>query len=70
MRRHSGKLRRSQGKPTGPGNPERIELEMGELEAILERSKTTLMSEEEYTKLHAALGDTGVSDAGARRRSG
>ncbi len=55
MRRHSGKLRRSQGKPTGQGNPERIELEMSELEAILERSKTTPMSEEEYTKLHAAL---------------
>jgi transposase len=55
IRRQSGKLRRSQGRPTGPGNPERIELEMSELEAILERSKRTPMSEEEYRKLHAAM---------------
>jgi len=55
IRRQSGKLRRAQGRPTGPGNPERIELEMSELEAILERSKTTPMSEEGYQKLHAAM---------------
>jgi transposase len=55
IRRHSGKLRRAQGRPTGQGNPERFELEMSELEAILERSKTTPMSEEEYQKLHAAM---------------
>ena len=55
IRRQSGKLRRSQGRRTGPGNPELIELEMSELEAILERSKTTPMSEEEYQKLHAAM---------------
>ena len=55
IRRQSGKLRRAQGRPTGPGNLKRIELEMSELETILERSKTTALSEEEYQKLHAAM---------------
>jgi len=54
IRRRSGKLSRPQAKPTGQGGPERIELEMGELEAILERAKTAL-SQEEYDKLHAAM---------------
>jgi len=64
IRRHSGKRRQQRpsptcqrsDKPAGPaGGPERIELNRRELEAILERSKTTPMSEEEYDKLHAAL---------------
>lgn len=62
MRRKSGKRRRRQpswarqtsGKPAGPGSPERIDLDRSELEAILEHAKTAL-SEEEYTKLHAAM---------------
>jgi len=51
MRRQSGKLRQSKG---GPGNPERIELEISGLEAILERVRANL-SPDEYDKLHAAL---------------
>jgi transposase len=54
MRRHSDKLRRAQGRPTWQGNPERIDLEMSELEAILERVRSSL-SPEEYAKLHAAM---------------
>jgi transposase len=54
IRRQSGKLGRPQDRPTGPGGPERIELERSELEAILERAKTAL-SEEEYAKLHTAI---------------
>ena len=38
----------------GSGGPERIELQMSELEAILARVKSSL-SPEEYDKLHAAL---------------
>ncbi len=54
LRKHSAKLRRSKGRRSDQSNPERIELEMGELEAILERIRPSL-SPEEYTKLHAAL---------------
>jgi len=54
IRRQSGKSGRPQAKPTGQGGPERIELEMSELEAILERARSSL-SEEEYDTLHAAL---------------
>jgi transposase len=54
IRRQSGKLGRPLDRPTGPGGPERIELERSELEAILERAKTAL-SEEEYAKLHTAI---------------
>jgi transposase len=63
IRRQSGKLRQSQTSPAGSvpsemaqhnGHPERIELDRSELEAILERAKTAL-SQEEYTKLHAAM---------------
>jgi len=62
IRRQSGKLM-PQTSPAGPvksgmtqnnGCPERIELDRSELEAILERAKTAL-SQEEYTKLHAAM---------------
>jgi transposase len=64
IRRQSGKLRQSQTSPAGSvpsgmaqhnGHPERIELDRSELEAILERAKTTALSQEEYTKLHAAM---------------
>ena len=62
MRRKSGKRRGRQPSrarqtsdgPAGPGSPERIDLDRSELESILERAKTAL-SEEEYTKLHAAM---------------
>jgi len=47
-----GRLKTAQVKRSGP---ERIELEMSELEAILERAKTVAISEDEYTKLHAAM---------------
>jgi len=39
--------------PEGQGG--RLEVDQRELEAILERAKTTPMSEAEYTKLHAAV---------------
>jgi transposase len=41
--------------PKPPGEGERIDLDQSELEAILDRAKTTPMSEEEYAKLHAAI---------------
>ena len=37
------------------GGPELIELDRGELEAILEHAKTTAIDEDEYAKLHAAM---------------
>jgi len=54
IRRQRGKSGRRQAKSTGPSGPERIELEMSELEAILGRVKSSL-SPAEYDKLHAAL---------------
>ena len=54
IRKQTSKISRPPAKPTGPGGPERIELEMSELEAILERVKSSL-SPEEYDKLHGAL---------------
>jgi transposase len=54
IRRRSGQLGRPQDKPTKPSGPERIELQMSELEAILERVRASL-SPEEYDKLHGAL---------------
>ena len=54
IRRQRGKSGRHPGKPTAPSGPERVELEMSELEAILERVKSSL-SPEEYDKLHDAL---------------
>ncbi len=41
--------------PEADGPAERIDLDQSELEAILERAKTTPMSEEEYAKLHAVI---------------
>ena len=49
-RRHSMPTR---SRAAGPAA--RIEMDQSELEAILERAKTTPMSEEEYGKLHAAI---------------
>lgn len=47
---------RANATPPAAENPaEPLELDVRELEAILERAKTTPMSEAEYTKLHAAL---------------
>ena len=54
IRRQSGKLRWPQPSPAGPGGPERIELEISELEAILERVRSSL-SLDEYGKLQGAL---------------
>jgi len=42
-------------KPQSDDRVERIDLDRRELEAILERAKTTPMSQEEYGKLHAAI---------------
>ena len=56
-RRRGEKVEQRPAQPTGstePGGPERIELSMSELEAILARVKSSL-SPEEYDKLHAAL---------------
>jgi transposase len=55
IRRQHGKLGRPQGRSTGQGGTERIELEMRELEAILEHAKTATLNEDEYAKLHAAM---------------
>jgi transposase len=41
--------------PTADGGTQRMELDRNELEAILERAKTTPMSEAEYAKLHAVV---------------
>ncbi len=38
-----------------PGEPECVELERSELEAILERAKTAPLNPEEYDTLHAAM---------------
>ena len=60
IRRQSGRLK-PQTSPATSGmtqhnaRPERIELDRSELEAILERAKTTALSEGEYDKLHAAM---------------
>ena len=54
FRRQLHKAGQRPSKATVPSGPERIELQMGELEAILERVKSSL-SPEEYDKLHDAL---------------
>jgi len=54
-RRQSSPVRRRSGGPVESGSPARIEMDQSELESILERAKTTPMSEEEYGKLHAAI---------------
>ena len=41
--------------PPADGGSQRMELDRSELEAILERAKTTPMSEAEYAKLHAVV---------------
>ena len=53
IRRKQGRLDH-QVKSTGQSGPERVELEMSELEAILARVKSSL-TQEEYDKLHGAL---------------
>jgi len=54
-RRPLSSVRRRSSKSIGSGGPERIELDRSELEAILERAKTTALSEDEYETLHAAM---------------
>ena len=53
--RQSSPVRRRSGGPVESGSPARIEMDQSELESILERAKTTPMSEEEYGKLRAAI---------------
>jgi len=54
-RRQCSPVRRRSGGPVASGSPARIEMDQSELEMILERAKTTPMSEAEYDKLHAAI---------------
>jgi len=54
-RRQSRSARRTSSKPASPDSPDRIELDRSELEAILEHAKTTVLSEDEYETLHAAM---------------
>jgi transposase len=55
IKRASKSLRPASASPPAPGGSQRMELDRRELEAILERAKTTPMREEEYVKLHAAI---------------
>jgi len=55
IRKMRGRLPPASATPKPPGHIERMDLDQSELEAILERAKTTPMSEEEYAKLHAAI---------------
>ena len=41
--------------PAEPGNPECVELDQSELEAILEHSKAGPLNQAEYETLHVAL---------------
>ena len=54
IRKQMGVPHRPQPGSSGPGGPERIELDRTELEAILVRAKPAL-SQAEYDKLHAAM---------------
>ena len=55
IKRRRGQAGRLPAQPaTSSDGPERIELQMTELEAILARAKSSL-SQEEYDKLHAAI---------------
>ncbi len=49
--RQSSPVRRRSGGPVESGSPARIEMDQSELESILERAKTTPMSEEEYAQV-------------------
>jgi len=55
IRKMCGSLPPASATPKPPGRVERMDLDKGELEAILERAKTTPMSEAEYAKLHAVV---------------
>ncbi|HUV67842.1 MAG TPA: IS66 family transposase [Sedimentisphaerales bacterium] len=55
IRRHISKSDWTQGRSTGQGGTERIELDRSELEAIVEHAKTATLNEDEYGKLHAAM---------------
>jgi len=45
----------SKSGPTQPGGPERVDLEMSELEAILERSKAGPLSDQDYEQLRSVV---------------
>jgi transposase len=55
IKKRCGHVHSPQATPKPQGGVERIDLDQSELEAILERAKTTPMSEEEYAKLRAAI---------------
>jgi transposase len=55
IRKMCGSQHPTPAPPPPQGSVERMDLDQSELEAILERAKTTPMSEAEYTKLHAAV---------------
>ena len=55
IRKMCGSQHPTPATPQPQGRVERMDLDQSELEAILERAKTTPMSEAEYTKLHAAV---------------
>ena len=55
IRKQRGKSGRRPGKSTAPSGPERIELSMSELEAILERSKAEPLSEQDCEHLRSVL---------------
>ena len=55
IRKMCGSQHPTPATPQPQGRVERMDLDQSELEAILERAKTTPMSEEEYAKLHAAI---------------
>jgi transposase len=55
IRKMCGSQHPTPATPQPQDRVERMDLDRSELEAILERAKTTPMSEEEYAKLHAAV---------------
>ena len=55
IRKQTSKISSPPAKSTRPGGPERIELKMSELEAILERSKTEPLSEQDCEQLRSVL---------------
>ena len=54
-RGHPSAVRQTSEGPTQSSRPERIELDRNELEAIIEHAKIAVLSQDEYTKLHAAM---------------
>jgi len=55
IRRHRGQSGQPLVPPAGPGSSERMELQLSELEAILERSQTEPLSEQDCQRLRAVV---------------